>query len=274
MAWIDHPESSFDDAASFVAARGVGRPDLAIILGSGLNSLADEISDAVAIPFADIPGFPKGQVSGHRKALVYGRLEGRAVLVFAGRSHFYEGGDPAVMKVPLGLLTRLGAPPLIATNAAGSVNPAMAPGSVVAISDHISLGAPNPLVGDADERRFTPMAEAYSPRLRALLAKAAAAGGHGLSEGVYMWWTGPSFETPAEIRLAQRVGADLVGMSTVPEVIIARRLGLEVAGLSIVTNFGTGMQVVAPNHHETKHVADQAAPRLKALMRAFIKEIA
>lgn len=274
MAWQDHPENLFDEAAAFVRARGVAHPELAIILGSGLGSLAGEIEHAVSIPFADIPGFPKGKVSGHARALVSGELEGRPVLVFAGRSHHYEGGDAAVMKVPLGMLTKLGAPPVLATNAAGSVNLAMPPGSVVAISDHISLGAPNPLIGDSDEKRFVPMAQAYNPAMRARLACAADKAGVALPEGVYMWFTGPSFETPAEIRLAQRLGADLVGMSTVPEVIMARRLGLEIAALSIVTNYGTGMQVVAPNHAETKHVADSAAPRLKALVRAFVKEMA
>jgi purine-nucleoside phosphorylase len=274
MAWSDHPETLFDEAAAFVAARGVVAPHLAIILGSGLGSLAAEVEDAVSVPYAQIPGFPRGQVSGHAKALVSGRLEGRRVLVFAGRSHYYEGGDAAAMKVPLGLLTRLGSPRLLATNAAGSVNPVLAPGDVVAIADHISLGSPNPLIGDADERRFVPMADAYSPAMRAALSRAAGRAGMGLPEGVYMWWSGPSFETPAEIALAQRVGADLVGMSTVPEIIMARRLGLEAAALSIVTNYGTGMQVVAPNHGETKHVADSAAPRLKALVRAFLREIA
>lgn len=272
MAWKDHPDTLFDEAARFVRARGVGAPELALILGSGLGSLAAEVEDAVTIPFAEIPGFPSGAVSGHAKALVFGRLEGRAVLMFAGRSHYYEAGDPAAMKTPIGMLTRLGAPPLLATNAAGSVNLAMPPGSVVAISDHISLGAPNPLVGDADDRRFVPMAEAYSAAMRARLGRAAAKADIALPEGVYMWWTGPSFETPAEIRLARIVGADLVGMSTVPEIIMARRLGLEAAALSIVTNYGTGMQEIAPNHGETKHVADGAAPRLKALVRAFLRE--
>jgi purine-nucleoside phosphorylase len=273
MAWNDHPESLFDAAAAHLADAGVAAVDLAIILGSGLGSLADEIEDAVVVPYTTIPGFPAGKVSGHAKALVCGRLEGRRVLVYAGRSHYYEGGDSAVMKVPLGLLTKLGRPPLLATNAAGSVNPAMKPGDVVLIGDHISLGAPNPLIGDMDERRFVPMADAYDPALRQQLRDAALRTGLDMPEGVYMWWSGPSFETPAEIRLAQRVGADLVGMSTVPEVIMARRLGLSVAALSIVTNFGTGMQVVAPNHLETKHMADQAAPRLKALVRAFVREM-
>ncbi len=272
MAWSDHPETLFGEAADFVTARGVSRPDLAIILGSGLGSLAHEIKDAASLAYADIPGFPQGKVSGHAKALVSGTLEGRRVLVFAGRSHFYESGDAAAMKVPIGMLTRLGSPPLLATNAAGSVNLAMAPGDVVAISDHISLGCPNPLVGDRDDRRFVPMAEAYSPAMRARLQRAAMQIASPLQEGVYMWWTGPSFETPAEIRAAQRLGADLVGMSTVPEVIMARRLGLEVAALSIVTNYGTGMQATAPNHAETKQVADLAGPRLKALVRAYLKE--
>ncbi len=274
MAWNDHPETLFDEAAAHVMARGILDPELAIILGSGLGPLADEIESPVVIPFAELPGFPRGAVSGHRKALVFGMLEGRRVLAYAGRSHYYEGGDAAAMKVPLGLLTRLGSPRVLATNAAGSVNLAMKPGDVVAICDHISLGGPNPLVGDTDERRFVPMADAYDPGMRAGLQSAASAIGRPLAEGVYMWWTGPSFETPAEIRLSHSVGADLVGMSTVPEVIMARRLGLKVAGLSIVTNYGTGMQQTAPNHMETKHVADAAAPRLKALVRAFVKEMA
>jgi purine-nucleoside phosphorylase len=273
MAWSDHPDTAITAAADAIAARGVGGGDLAIVLGSGLGPLAGEVEDAVRIPFADIPGFPAGKVSGHAKELVAGRLEGRRVLMLAGRAHFYEAGDSAAMKVPLGALAKLGVGRLLLTNAAGSVNPAMAPGDVVALSDHISLGAPNPLVGDADERRFVPMAEAYDAGLRARLAQAAASTGYTLQQGVYMWWTGPSFETPAEIRLARVVGADLVGMSTVPEVIMARRMGLSVAALSVVTNFGTGMQVVAPNHHETKHVADTAAPRLKAIVRAFLRAL-
>lgn len=274
MPWNDHPESAFDQAAACVTAEGVGAPDYAMILGSGLGPLADEVVSAVRIPYRAIPGFPGGNVSGHKHELVYGILEGKKVLMFAGRSHYYEGGDSAVMKVPLGLLTRLGNPGLVVTNAAGSVNLRMRPGDIVAIADHISIGGPNPLIGDADERRFVPMADAYDLQMRAGFARAAMAAGLRLREGVYMWWTGPSFETPAEIRMAQRVGADLVGMSTVPEVIMARRLGLRVAALSAVTNFGTGMQVTAPNHHETKDVANQIAPRLQALVRAFLKDAA
>jgi purine-nucleoside phosphorylase len=273
MAWKDHDDSAIEAAAAHIAGRDVSGADLAIVLGSGLGPLADEVADAVRIPFADIPGFPAGKVSGHAKEIVAGQLEGRRVLMLAGRAHYYEAGDPAAMKAPLGALAKLGITRLLLTNAAGSVNAAMAPGDVVAINDHISLGAPNPLVGDGDERRFVPMAEAYDPALRARLAHAAARTGYTLQEGVYMWWTGPSFETPAEIRLARTVGADLVGMSTVPEVIMARRMGLSVAALSVVTNFGTGMQVVAPNHHETKHVADMAAPRLKAIVRAFVASL-
>ncbi len=225
MAWNDHPDSLFDQAAAFVRAQGVVEPEFALVLGSGLGPLADEVEDAIRVPYGEIPGFPGGNVSGHRHQLVSGTLEGRRVLMFAGRSHYYESGDAAVMKVPLGLLTRLGRPALLLTNAAGSVNPSIPPGSIVALSDHIALGGPNPLLGDQDERRFVPMADAYDAAIRARLKRAAAAAGIALPDGVYMWFTGPSFETPAEIRLAQRVGADLVGMSTVPEIIMARRLG-------------------------------------------------
>jgi purine-nucleoside phosphorylase len=272
MAWSDHGEEVIAAAHAAVTARGLGPAEVAIVLGSGLGGLADLVEEPLAIPFADIPGFPKGAVSGHRKALIGGRLEGRRVLVFAGRAHYYEGGDPAAMKVPLALAARLGVRTLLATNAAGSVNLAMPAGSIVAIRDHISLGAPNPLVGDSDERRFVPMAEAYDPGWRAAIQRAAEGLGLTVPEGVYMWWTGPSFETPAEVRLAGILGADLVGMSTVPEVIMARRLGLKVAALSVVTNLGTGMQAIEPNHHETKHMADDAAPALQALVRAILKE--
>ncbi len=273
MAWKDHDDSTIDSAAAHIAGRGVSGADLAIVLGSGLGPLASKVTDAVRIPFKDIPGFPAGKVSGHAKEIVAGQLEGRRVLMLAGRAHYYEAGDPAAMKVPLGALRKLGIARLLLTNAAGSVNPAMAPGDVVAISDHISLGGPNPLVGDSDEGRFVPMAQAYDPALRAHLALAAARTGYTLQEGVYMWWTGPSFETPAEIRLARTLGADLVGMSTVPEVIMARRMGLGVAALSVVTNFGTGMQAIAPSHDETKHVADMAAPRLEAIVREFVRSL-
>jgi purine-nucleoside phosphorylase len=177
------------------------------------------------------------------------------------------------MRVPLGMLCELGAPPLILTNAAGSLKPQMPPGSLAVITDHINLNGPNPLVGDAGDGRFVPMVDAYDPSLRAGLTRAAAAEGLSLGEGVYMWFSGPSFETPAEIRMAQVMGADLVGMSTVPEVILARRHGLRVAGLSIVTNMGAGLHGGAPHHDETKDVAGRAAADLARLLRAFLRSL-
>ncbi|HEV2556542.1 MAG TPA: purine-nucleoside phosphorylase [Bosea sp. (in: a-proteobacteria)] len=267
-------DTAFTEAAQAVRAHGVTAPiDCAIVLGTGLGGLADQLEDPVRIPYAAIPGFPAGGVSGHARQLCIGRLEGRTVLIYQGRAHYYEGGDPAVMRVPLGMLCALGAPPLILTNAAGSLKPQMPPGSLALITDHINLNGPNPLVGDAGDGRFVPMVDAYDPALRAGLARAATAEGLSLGEGVYMWFSGPSFETPAEIRMAQVMGADLVGMSTVPEVILARRQGLRVAGLSIVTNMGAGLHGGAPHHDETKDVAGWAAADLARLLRAFLRSL-
>jgi purine-nucleoside phosphorylase len=267
-------DPSFLAAAAALERRGIAGPiDGAVVLGTGLGSLVDDLRDLVAVSYPDIPGFPAGGVSGHARRLCLGTLSGRRVLVFQGRAHFYEGGDPAVMRVPLGLLTVLGAPPLILTNAAGSLREEMPPGSLALIADHINLNGPNPLVGDPDDGRFVPMVDAYDPALRERLRRAAAGAGVALGEGVYMWFSGPSFETPAEIRMARTLGADLVGMSTVPEVILARRLGLRVAGLSVVTNMGAGLQGGAPHHAETKDVAARAADDLRRLLSAFAREL-
>ncbi|MCU4181328.1 purine-nucleoside phosphorylase [Bosea sp. BH3] len=266
-------DPAFEEAASALVARGVGPVDCALVLGTGLGSIADDVQDALRIPYADLPGFPHGEVSGHARQLCYGTLHGRKVLIYQGRAHYYEGGDPAVMRVPLGMLTALGAPPLLLTNAAGSLSAEMPPGSLALITDHINLNGPNPLVGDKGDGRFVPMVDAYDPRLRGLLKQAAGKADVPLGEGVYMWFSGPSFETPAEIRMAKLLGADLVGMSTVPEVILARRHGLRVAGLSIVTNMGAGLHGGAPHHAETRDVAALAAGALRRLLGAFLPEL-
>ena len=264
----------FAKAAEALAQHGVaGAIDCAIVLGTGLGGLADQLADAIRIPYAAIPGFPSGGVSGHARQICIGRLEGRTVLIFQGRAHYYEGGDAAVMRVPLGMLQALGSPPLILTNAAGSLKPAMPPGSMAVITDHINFNGPNPLVGDQGDGRFVPMVDAYDPELRAALKAAAVSEDLPLGEGVYMWFSGPSFETPAEIRMAQMIGADLVGMSTVSEVILARRHGLRVAGLSVVTNMGAGLHGGAPHHDETKDVAGAAAADLARLLRAFLRNL-
>lgn len=267
-------EHAFLKAAAALETRGITGPiDCAIVLGTGLGSLVDDLQDLVAVPYSDIPGFPAGGVSGHARRLCLGTLARKRVLVFQGRAHFYEHGDPAVMRVPLGLLTTLGSPPLILTNAAGSLREEMPPGRLALITDHINLNGPNPLIGDPGDGRFVPMVDAYDPALRAALARAADAATIALGEGVYMWFAGPSFETPAEIRMARTLGADLVGMSTVPEVILARRLGLAVAALSVVTNMGAGLHGGAPHHTETKDVAARAADDLRRLFAAFVRAL-
>ncbi|CAH1661819.1 Purine nucleoside phosphorylase 1 [Hyphomicrobiales bacterium] len=266
-------DPAFDEAASALAERGIDAIDCALVLGTGLGSIAEDVQDAVRIPYAELPGFPHGEVSGHARQLCYGTLHGRKVLIYQGRAHYYEGGDPAVMRVPLGVLTAFGSPPLLLTNAAGSLSLEMRPGSLALITDHINLNGPNPLVGDAGDGRFVPLVDAYDPHLRGRLTRAAQKVAVPLGEGVYMWFTGPSFETPAEIRMAKLLGADLVGMSTVPEVILARRHGIRVAGLSIVTNMGAGLHGGAPHHTETRDVAAIASSALRRLLRAFLTEL-
>ncbi|MFN3686757.1 purine-nucleoside phosphorylase [Salinarimonas sp.] len=261
-------------ALDAIRAGGIEGPfALAIVLGTGLGPLADALEDAVAIRFSEIPHFPRSGVSGHAGRLVAGSLEGKRVLALQGRAHFYEHGDPAVMRVAIGAIAGLGAPPLLLTNAAGSTRAEIRPGRLVAIADHIALFCPNPLVGEADERRFVPMTDAYDEALRARLAAAAEEIGVPFGEGVYMWCSGPSFETPAEIRLAQAVGADLVGMSTVPEVILARYHGLAVAGISTVTNLAAGIEGANPSHAETKEVGAHASADLQRLVRAFVAKL-
>ncbi|MGV7031168.1 purine-nucleoside phosphorylase [Methylobacterium symbioticum] len=255
--------------AHLAAAGFAGPHDLAIVTGTGLGAVVDLIEDGEALPYAGIPGFPTPSVTGHGGRLHRGRIAGRAVLVLEGRAHAYEHGDAAAMRLPLAALQGLGAQRLLLTNACGSLLPEVGPGRLVAISDHINLSGLNPLIGEADEARFVPMNDAYDPGLRAGLAAAAEASGIVLAEGIYAWFSGPSFETPAEVRMAGRLGADLVGMSTVPEVILARFLGLPVAAISVVTNWAAGIAGGAPHHAETKAAARAAADDLAHLIGAF-----
>jgi purine-nucleoside phosphorylase len=267
-------DALFTRAAAFLAERGIaGRVDCAIVLGTGLGRIVDDMADAVSVPFSEIPGFPAGAVSGHAKQVSCGTMHGRRVLLFEGRAHVYETGDPAAMRVPLGMLQAFGSPPLLLTNAAGSLRQDLRPGSLALIADHINFNGPNPLVGDTGDGRFVSMIDAYDPHLRARLRKAALACGANLGEGVYMWFSGPSFETPAEIRMAKTLGADLVGMSTVPEVLMARRYGLRVAAISIVTNMAAGLHGGAPSHGETRDVAATASTALRRVLRAFLSEL-
>jgi purine-nucleoside phosphorylase len=266
-----NPERLFDIAAEALIARGVGNAiECAFVLGTGLGRIVEDLTDAISIPYAEIPGFPEGGVSGHARQLWSGKLEGRRVLILQGRAHYYETGDSSVMRVPVGMLTRLGHPPLILTNAAGSTRADMKPGTLALISDHINFSGPNPLIGDPGDGRFVSMTDAYDPGLRLKLKQAADKAGVQMREGVYMWFSGPSFETPAEVRMAGLLGADLVGMSTVPEVILARRHGLRVAGISTVTNLGAGIEGASPSHTETRDIAAASTAGLRRIFMALM----
>jgi purine-nucleoside phosphorylase len=265
-----------DDVAPALAilrSTGIEGPvAVAVVLGTGLSGLADAVEDAIAVPYAAIPGFPRSGVSGHAGRLVVGRLEGRRVALMQGRAHYYESGDAGAMRGAIATLAALRAGSLLLTNAAGAVNPALRPGSAVLVTDHINLSGTNPLIGMQGDGRFVSMTDAYDPSLRDALRCAAAGAGVPLGEGVYLWFSGPSFETPAEIRMAHMLGADLVGMSTVPEAILARHAGLRLAAISVVTNLAAGIEGAAPSHAETKEVAAQGAAALEALVRAYLRE--
>lgn len=247
-------------------------PDLAIVLGSGLGGLANAVEDAVRIPYAALPGFPQGGVSGHAGTLVAGRLSGKPVVMLAGRAHYYEHGDAAAMRPALAALQVAGVEKLILSNAAGSLDPDMPPGSVMLIEDHINLAGANPLIGETGDKRFVGLTAAYDKPMRQGLRKAAEREDIALHRGVYAWLSGPSFETPAEIRMIRLAGADAVGMSTVPEVILARFLGLRVAACSVITNLAAGMTDDELSHAETKETAPQGGKKLAAILKRAIGE--
>jgi len=260
-------------ASALLRTRGFGGPfAAALVTGTGLGTLVERLSDAVTVSYSEIPGFPAPGVSGHGGRLHAGLFGGRRVLVFEGRAHAYESGA-AAMRVPLAVAHGLGARVLLLTNAAGSLRPEIGPGRLVALADHINLSGLNPLVGEASDARFVPMVDAYDPVLRETLHRAARACGIPLAEGIYAWFCGPSFETPAEVRMAGRLGADLVGMSTAPETILARFLGLPVAAVSVVTNLAAGIGGGDPHHAETKAVAARAATDLARLAEGFVSRL-
>ncbi|MEP5514637.1 MAG: purine-nucleoside phosphorylase [Bauldia litoralis] len=243
-----------------------------LILGSGLGAIADAVTDAVRIPYADLPGFPISRVSSHSGELVAGRLEGVPVIVLSGRVHFYETGHPASMRIPIATLAALGCDTLLVTNAAGSLRTEVGPGELMLISDHIAFSGINPLIGETSEDRFVGMTGAYDASLRAALHAAAEREGVALATGVYMWFSGPSFETPAEIRFARTIGADAVGMSTVPEVILGRFFRLRVAAVSTITNFAAGMTGAELSHEETKRLGPVGAAKLQRILRRFFHD--
>jgi xanthosine phosphorylase len=266
-------------AAAVIAERADEAPRLGIILGSGLGGIADALERAIAIPYGELPGFPEPGVAGHGGRLVLGRLGGLPVACLQGRRHVYEGLPATAMGMaaPVRALRRAGADALLVTNAAGSLRPENGPGSLMAIADHINMLGVNPLTGPNDDAigpRFPSLADAYDPALRALLQVVAAKEDVRLPEGVYLATPGPSFETPAEIRAFRTLGADAVGMSTVPEVILARHAGLRVAAVSAITNLAEGMGGEPLSHEQTLRFAAVAAEDLTRLIAAFCAELA
>lgn len=247
-------------------------PKTALVLGSGLGGLVDEVTDAVHIPYAQLPAFPQSGVTGHAGQLVAGDLAGTPVVMLAGRAHYYEHGNAAAMRPALEVLAGIGIEKLILTNAAGSLESDMGPGSVMLITDHINFSGTNPLFGESTDRRFVGLTEAYDPAIRAAFEAAAEATQTPLHQGVYMWFSGPTFETPAEIRMARVLGAHAVGMSTVPEVILARFLGLRVAACSVVTNYAAGMTGQELSHQETKEMAPQGGQRLATILKRMFAD--
>ena len=254
-------------AVSKLIERLEGRaPKTALVLGSGLGGVADSLADAVSVPFADIPGFPVSGVTGHSGRIVAGELSGVPVLALSGRVHYYEKGDPAAMRPILEAFSALGIESLILTNAAGSLREDLPPGSVMLITDHINFSGTNPLIGEESDARFVGLTNAYDASLADGFRRAADALDITLGEGTYMWFSGPSFETPAEIRMARIMGADAVGMSTVPEVILGRFLGMRIAACSVITNYGAGMTGGELSHQETKDMAPIGGAKLERLI--------
>ena len=258
------------DNAALIRSYGALPPKVAIILGSGLGDFTRDVQDPLAIPYADLDGFPAPGVSGHSGRLVMGRVGSTPVAVLAGRAQYYEHGRADAMRPALETMKALGAEVLILTNAAGSLRPEMLPGSVMLVGDHINFGNGNPLIGEAGDVRFVGMTQAYDPILMEAARRAAAEEGVGLAEGTYIWFSGPSFETPAEVRAARILGADAVGMSTVPEVILARFLGLRVLAFSVITNFAAGMTGAELSHDETKAVAPEGGAKLRRILTRLL----
>ena len=264
-------------AAKFIQSKTKLRPKVGLVLGSGLGAFADELSAATKIPYGKIPGFPRSTVEGHAGRLVIGKLGNVSVAAMQGRVHLYEGYSAKDVVFPMRVLGRLGIRAAILTNAAGAINVEYGQGALVVIRDHINLQGTNPLIGPNDERfgvRFPDMSQAYAKAYREIAQREAKRLGMTIYEGVYAALAGPSFETPAEIRYLKTIGADLVGMSTVPEVIVARQMGIRVLGISCVTNMAAGILDQPLTHEEVMETGERVTGEFVALLRAVIPSIA
>lgn len=270
--------AQLDEAVAALRTPLGGRsPRVALVLGSGLGAFADSLQDAVRVPYPEIPHFPASTAIGHSGRLVVGTTHGAPVAVMAGRAHLYEGYPPAQVVFPVQVLARLGIRVLILTNAAGSVNVDFKPGELMIIEDHINLMGTNPLVGPNDESlgpRFFDMSDAYDRRLGAIAEEACRAAGMPVHRGVYIAVSGPSYETPAEIRMARALGADAVGMSTVPEVIAARHMDVRVLGISCITNMAAGVLRQKLDHREVLEVGERVKAGLIQVLGTIVREAA
>jgi len=268
--------ASIREAAAYIAERTTIRPQIALVLGSGLGVLAEAIEDAVSIPYKDIPHFPVSTVEGHASELLVGILAGKPVLMMKGRFHMYEGYGPETVSFPVRVMKELGVTTLLVTNAAGGVNASFRPGDLMLIKDHINFMFRNPLIGPNDPSigvRFPDMSEAYSRNLRELARSVGEKLGVAFQEGVYAGVLGPSFETPAEIRMFRALGADAVGMSTVPETIAARHSGIEVLGISCITNMAAGMLDQPLSHDEVMETAELVKESFIRVVKGIVAEL-
>lgn len=272
---MTHLKEHISETVAFLREKGVQQPTVGLILGSGLGELAQECDDALVIPYADIPHFPTSHVVGHSSELVYGTLSGKSVLIMKGRFHYYEGHSLSTVTFPLRVMKALGVQTVLLTNAAGGVNHAFQPGDLMLLTDHINFTGQNPLIGPNDDQlgpRFTDLSDVYYREGRKMVHQVAQELGLTLHEGVYMWFTGPVYETPAEIKMARTMGADAVGMSTVPEALVATHAGMKVLGISCITNLAAGMQATL-DHEEVVAVTQRVKQQFKQLMKQVVARL-
>ncbi|MDN4527316.1 purine-nucleoside phosphorylase [Fictibacillus fluitans] len=263
-------------AANFIQNKLSSQPEIGLILGSGLGILAEEIQNAVVLPYSDIPEFPVSTVEGHAGQLVIGELEGKKVIAMQGRFHYYEGYSLEKVTFPVRVMKELGVSSVLVTNAAGGINTAFEAGDLMLITDHINNLGDNPLIGPNDSSfgvRFPDMSDAYTPRLQETARQAASSLGISLQEGVYVANSGPSYETPAEIRMLRILGGDAVGMSTVPEVVVARHSGMEVLGLSCISNMAAGILDQPLTHDEVMETTERVKSNFLGLVKGIVKTI-
>lgn len=271
-----HYKEKVDEALLYIDKKIKIKPEFAIILGSGLGRLADSVKNAVIIPYSDIPYWPRSTAPGHAGKLVIGYLEGRPVAIMQGRVHYYEGYTMEEISYPIRVLGKLGIKALIATNASGGIKADILPGTIVGISDHINFMGDNPLIGENDDEigtRFPDMSQTYDREFLNVLQKSAEKEGIVFEKGVYIGFSGPSFETPAEIVMSRILGADIVGMSTVPEVITANHMGIRVCGISCVANYAAGMSDNKLTHHEVLQTMNKSSDSICRLICTFLKDI-